>query len=675
MSISIAIIISLIVGSAVGLFIFYKKDKAYKNAWKYLTSTIRALVVAILVFLLLSPQLNYNTNEHKQPLIIWLQDNSTSVGDALGQDTNNYLNQRDDIINELGKDNRVEIYNFGEHINSENKTNFSEDITHIDFALQNIINRYQNDNLGAIILSSDGIFNRGSDPNYNISNHKNTSIYTVGIGDTAAPKDISIQRVYANKVVTVGNEFEIGFDAKYAQMNGLNSTINLLQNGQTIRSKNVTIGSDMEVVSESFVLTAQQAGIHHYQLQIPVAEGEKSEVNNTFDIFIECTSQDIKVLIVNNGSHPDIGFIKNAITMAKGFKVDIAQPQTLPPNFKDYDVLILHQPQLSASAWQSIADARQPAWHILGLATPPAQLEHINSALSYSNEQVQAQLQDVRIVQSFNLFRLPLSAQDVLAKMPPLESRVAKLTALSKPEVYLNNKQSDVWLFNNQKGIAVTHGEGLWKWGIYENKDFKSNNISHELIQQTLHALKKPIANKTLSVYLNKKIMTDQEHISISAEVRNSNAQLINSPEVTIDITGPQDYRSSFTFDRLGASYHLLIPPLEAGEYNYIAHTQFDGKTHQDRGIFIVENIPLEQMNTQANFNLLYNLAAQNNGQMYTTADMSNVVNDIEKNENINTVIVEKNINQPWIDYKWIFAIIMGLLTIEWLLRKYFAMQ
>jgi len=42
----------------------------------------------------------------------------------------------------------------------------------------------------------------------------------------------------------------------------------------------------------------------------------------------------------------------------------------------------------------------------------------------------------------------------------------------------------------------------------------------------------------------------------------------------------------------------------------------------------------------------------------------------IRKNENIKTIVYEDKRYSDLIDQKWIFALILGLLSMEWFLRK-----
>ena len=72
-----------------------------------------------------------------------------------------------------------------------------------------------NNNSGAMVVYSDGIFNKGQDPVYSAQN-VGKKIHTVVLGDTSRYKDLSVSKVLYNESVFLGNEFpiEISVSAK-----------------------------------------------------------------------------------------------------------------------------------------------------------------------------------------------------------------------------------------------------------------------------------------------------------------------------------------------------------------------------------------------------------------------------------------------------------------------------
>ena len=71
-----------------------------------------------------------------------------------------------------------------------------------------------------------------------------------------------------------------------------------------------------------------------------------------------------------------------------------------------------------------------------------------------------------------------------------------------------------------------------------------------------------------------------------------------------------------------------------------------------------------------ANHRLLNTIAKQSDGVMLQPSQTGLLANLIRKNENIKTVVYEDKRYSDIIDVKWVFVLILGLLSIEWFLRK-----
>lgn len=223
--------------------------------------------------------------------------------------------------------------------------------------------------------------------------------------------------------------------------------------------------------------------------------------------------------------------------------------------------------------------------------------------------------------------------------------------------------------------IAVTAGEGLWRWGIFEYRDYKSQLVTQELIRQTMRSLNVPRQDKPFQVFLSKRMITNQENISFTAELRNKTGELVNDPTVKLVIQDSAGINKEFEMEPFGSSYQLILPAMGEGLYEYVGTVAYEGNTYSDQGTFAVENIPLEQLNTRADFGLLYQLAAQSGGQFFSLEDMEEIPASLQANEAINTRIVSEQKKEPLIDFRWLFGLILLLLSGEWFFRKYNGMM
>ncbi|MCY1533407.1 hypothetical protein D9M68_687310 [compost metagenome] len=63
-------------------------------------------------------------------------------------------------------------------------------------------------------------------------------------------------------------------------------------------------------------------------------------------------------------------------------------------------------------------------------------------------------------------------------------------------------------------------------------------------------------------------------------------------------------------------------------------------------------------------------MSQQSGGKMYSPANLLQVANDLEKNDQVKTITYEDRKYEELINFKWIFICIMLLLSMEWFLRK-----
>ncbi len=83
------VLLCLAVGG--GVFgLVYRKDRYRAYPVKWLPSLLRGLLVSSVLFLLLAPDLDFHLEKEEQPVVLWLQDNSTSIARALGKDAATY---------------------------------------------------------------------------------------------------------------------------------------------------------------------------------------------------------------------------------------------------------------------------------------------------------------------------------------------------------------------------------------------------------------------------------------------------------------------------------------------------------------------------------------------------------------------------------------------------------
>ncbi len=671
-------LLAFILSGGAGYWV-YNTDKKRAVPYPWLTALLRSLVIFLTLLLVLAPVFTITRNETQKPVIVFLQDNSRSMIPALGADSGTYGKNARQLIQQLGEKYKVVQWGFGSAVQTDSLFQYHQTATDIAAALTRVQDFFGRQNLGAVILATDGRFNQGMNPLYQpLALH--SPLYTVAIGDSAAQKDLRVAQVYANKEVTLNSQFEIRCDIVATQCSRYSNSIQLLDGNANVASAPINITTDRYDRSVSFTVKATKPGMHHYIISAPYAEGEKNITNNRHDIFVDVVEEKKNILIASVAPHPDVNAIKEALSGLETYKVTVRTIDNFPTSLSDYQVIILHQlPMAGTKVAEEIHAAGKPVWYILGPHSDGTAISQLQKQMTV-NMNMNAQ-HDVlaNYNTTFNLFTLPQNTQAVLDKMPPLSAPLGVVQAGPNAGILFTDKQSTnspIWLL--QQGTtptALLTGNGIWRWRLYEYKNFGNHNVVDECIRQTVAFLAANTNDKPFSVSLPKYVWRDEEPVILNATLLNANNEQVNTPEAQIIITDSAGNKHNFALERNGTAYHLNAGVWAGGTYTYAAHTVYNGKTYIASGSFVVESVPLELMETGADYPMLYGLAKKYDGSLVPAAQIASLYDSITHNQNIKPVIQANTQTVPLVDWKWYFFLLLAIAVTEWLLRKYWLAQ
>lgn len=646
-------------------FLVYRKDKQKQAPLRWLPALLRFFLGSLTALLLLAPVFSGLSHEEEKPTIIWLQDISTSSKQSLGGFETKYKTQQAQLLQQLKQRYKVQQFGFGAALYKDSILTYDQKATNITQALEQISTQYQDKNLGAIILASDGIYNQGSNPSF-LQLAQPIPVYSIALGDSTTPKDLSLSGMYANKTVALNNSFELFADFTATGLAGKQTTASLIHQGKTIATQNITIGNNNFAGSLSFSASAGQAGPQKYTISIAATAGESNLQNNTQSVIVEVKEKKTKVLLLAQAPHPDIAVIKQALNEASQFELVQNLSGNLPANINEFDILIAYQCAPKEKT-------KLPTWYIVGTTTSPAALpalKEIAPGITFLNPRsIKPGLKE-----SFNQFTLPSGIRAVLPKMPPISTIAA---GMPPAEQTLLTDQSGTAIWNFYPGAtpnSILTGEDLWRWSVYEYKNFNNYNTVHELIRQTLSFLQVDKDNRPFKINVLKNNITDNEPAIILAELRNPNGELINEPEAKLSLSS-EGKTLNYNFEKSGNAYRLQAGLLAPGDYNLKGTVSWKGTNYEDYGLLHVSNIPLEALRTHADFQLLYQLAQKTGGSFFTQYNFSQLKDSLYNNPQIKPVIHTQSRNKPIIDERWLFFLILALASLEWFLRKYWNMN
>ncbi len=642
---------------------------------------LRFSSVFLICFLLIGIIIEKTVIKTEKPLVFVAHDNSQSIiynKDSLFYKID-YPKQLNNFIKKLEDKYEVIPYSFSSTIENGINTKYDGQLTDISKVLNLIYDQYTNRNIGAIILSTDGIYNTGANPLYTINRKKYVPVYTVGLGDTTDLKDVKIVDVFNNDIAFLGNTFPVEVRIEQNDFKGKKGVVSIYEDDKKISSQTIAFDSDKGQYQLNFLLDANKVGYRKYTVMVKELNKEYTYENNTANFYLQIIDGRQKIGLVYSGIHPDIGAINFVVSNNENYSIELIKAKEFN-DVKDFDLIICHNYKNENKILnQILKEGKKPVLYIVGANAQINDLSKLEIGLNGNSNKSE----DVQFASNgkFNSILYPPEVVNLLSKAPPLKApfgnisfsnslnvlayqKVGNIT-LEKPLIYFSQK-------NNIK-FGVIMGEGLWRWRLYDQmknnttqnyEQFISKMISYLAVKENKYPFKVHVKNE----------FTENEPIVITAELYNESYDLINEPEVEFKIKNADDKIFNYHFFRTSNAYRLEIGRLPQGIYQWEAETIFNGKSFKLNGTFLVKEIKVEWLNNTADHRLLQNLAQNTNAKFYKPSNIDELTNEVLNRKDIVTVTYQEKSFDDLIDYKWLFFIIVLLLSLEWFVRKYYGL-
>jgi hypothetical protein len=692
------IIFCLLAGLAYA-FLLYYREKRFSDipiGIRWGMAVLRFLSVACISFLLLNPLLKTIFRETEKPVIVIAQDNSESL--VMGKDSSfyrtTYKKKLAALADALSDKFELRYYTFGDKVreipavdeSSSGKSDasgagirFDEKETDMSSFFDEMETRYSNRNLGAVIFASDGLFNKGLNPVFSSSRLK-APVYTIALGDTNVKKDLLISKVINNRMAYLGNKFPVEVIVDARTCKGGTTTLTVTKGDVTVFSQNLQISSENFNTTVALQLEAKESGLQHYRIKLSPVKSEVTLVNNIQDVFIDVLDGREKVLILTDGPHPDVAALKLAIESNQNYEVEAFSLKDFDKKIAAYNLIIFNQIPSLKTPSKLVTDAINsdiPLLFIIGNQTNLREFNTLQTGLQINNAGQRFSEPQPLVDEHFPLFTLSEALRNYVPKLPALQTPFgafrlsSSATPLFEQEIGIV-KTKDPLMFFNQLGnrkIAVIAGEGIWRWRLQDFADHGNHELFNELIDKTVQYLSVKVDKSRFRIVCRHNFSENQT-VGMEGEVYNESYELVNEPEVNIDIENSQGRKFPFTFNKTTNAYRLnagLFPP---GEYKYLAKTKMGEKLMSQSGAFIVSPILIEASNTMADHQILFKLARKHNGEMVYPSEMEQLADRIRKREDIKPVIYNPKKLVDLVEMKWIFFVLLFLLSLEWFMRK-----
>jgi hypothetical protein len=684
------VVLCILLGLGYSLVLYFR-DTTFGEQSRFLNGGLGALrftVVTLLAVLLLSPLLKSITTETKKPVVILAQDQSESIAAGMDQEAMSaYRSAFEELSRRLGNEYELQQYAFSGDVRDEIDFEFTGKVTNISKLLTTVFDLYSNQNLGAVIVATDGIYNEGSNPVY-VGTRLSAPIFTVALGDTTQKRDLTIRRIFHNRIAYLGDKFSVQIDIAAQNCSGVNSNLSIYKveggTNRLLQQLPVNIDRNDFFSTREVILDADQSGVQRFRITLSPAPGEATTANNSKDIFIDVLDARQKILLLANSPHPDLSAIRQSIGTNKNYQVDIGYINDLKVKISDYNFVIMHQlpsrTNDAAAALNVLEQNKIPRLFIVGSQTNFPRFNQVQSLISIRSDGRNTNEVQGTVAGGFNLFTVGERVDQQLSTFPPLTAPFGEFDLQAGAQTLLYQRIGKIdtrfplLLLGEPRGIreGVLCAEGIWKWRLFDFLQHRNHDIFDELLGKTVQYVSLKEDKRKFRVNLSKNIFNENEPIVFDAELYNDNYEQINDPDVSMVITSGDGREFNFVFNKTNRAYSLNAGILPVGNYTFRASVFFNAQNLTYAGQFSVQPIQLELYETTADHNLLQLLSEKYGGAMVYPDQTASIADLIKERGTVKPVIYQTAKTRLVINLKWIFFLLLGLLSVEWFFRRYF---
>ncbi len=665
-------------------FLLYKTKHPWSRTWNKILFGVRATLASFLLFLLLGPIVKQVNNLFEKPVFVILYDNSASVKETTDsiaiRALTSKVSETSAALRDMGYDVKITDLAGSDIVIPE----FNATASDLNGALKKTSNRFEGNKVGGVVLVSDGIYNEGISPLYAAYNFP---LYTVGVGDTTQRTDVFIRDIAYNKIVYQGNKFPLRVEVLVRNLDNQGINVTLSHRGKVLGQQTKTSSGD-ELLVYDFQPLAMEQGIQKLDVQVEIKQGETNTRNNRGSVFIEVVEGKKKILVVASSPHPDIKALREVVDKNQNYEfllhipgVEELESEQLKPD--QIDLAIFHQsPDLRGKTrdlFQVFVASRSSLFLILGTQTDLQQLVKQNMPVAF-----EATPRDYDEVvpgtnPAFSQFVISSETNSIINNYPPvsvpfgklkipgsitplLYQRVGSLTT-EKPLLFLD-------IQDNRK-ICVMMGEGLWRWKLNEFDRYENSAAFDEVFGKLIQYLSTTDDKRKFRSYPVKQEFSDSEAVVFESQVYNDIFEPVYGNTIEIELTDEAGAKKEYSYLTSPGNARYQIGGLAEGVYRYRSRTVLNQKTEEVRGEFAVVQSQAELQNLTADFELLRRLSASTGAKFYPSARFDDLKADLQKTEAKSTIHSEESYD-ALINLKWIFWVLLAMISVEWFARKYF---
>ena len=715
-----------------GAYMLYRRPELPQR-WRYGLSSLRAATFLTILFLFSQPVLRLRSVIPQKNFVAVAYDLSKSMeirdglqGQSRLESVQHLLRQEDNpLLAELAAKFKLRFFRFSK--SAERTESFADqprhgEITDLERTLNQIAGELATAPIAGIVLITDGADNHSANLDAAAAQFRARKIpvYTVGIGSADIPRDTEVLRVTAPPRVLKDTIVEAEVSVKSKGYPGRRSRLVVLDRDRQLQSQEITLGSDGEVKTYKVNFSSQAAGPRVFSFRLEPFADELIPENNDQTLLIRVEDEQPAILYVEGEPRWEFGFLRRGIlsdknlqlvtllrqadgkffrqgelklaaTLEKGFPTDKAELfkfkamilGSVEASFFTFDQLRMISDFVSQRGGGFLMLGGRNSFGQGGYAnTPiedmlPVQLgQSARGSPDFSELEYKVRLTSYG--SQHPITRLSLSADDnrkrwdaapALVGFNPTAGPKPGATVLAQGSMPDTKGQSPVILafqrFGKGKSAAFMTAS-TWRWKMEQEH---SNNF-HELFWKQMLRWLVSDAPNPVNAETEKNSYPPDEPVWIRGEANDPSFSPLSNAEMRAQVKAPSGQMSSVPLSwdvEKEGTYSGSFKPEEEGIYE-ISSEAFQGSKSLGtaKSNFRIAQSNAEFHNAAMNAELLQRLSAETGGRHYSPKDTRNLPEDISYIDTGSSRLEEKDL---W-DMPFLFMLLVGLISTEWILRK-----
>lgn len=671
--------------------------------------TLRFLALFVVLFLLFEPIFQRARTVTSEPIIGVLVDQSESMllADSLLSDSGV---STDDLLSTLADATRgmdVRTFGFGARLTplaSLDSTSFELDRTDIASALGEAASTLSDEPLAALIVASDGLYNAGANPLHEAERFP-VPIFTVAHGDSSARRDVRIEGVITNELTYSGLEVPVLVRVRNDGYDPAPFQVALLEGGAVLSTASGTLPPSGAETSAELVFESGDPGRRDLTVVVTRFEEEATYRNNESRFDVQVLDQKKSILLLAGGPSPDVAALSRLISADDTATLNVLTQKPdgrwhegeFPQVFDDVDLVIAVGFPGSSTApdeAQALADAVAggvPVFYVHDRSSNPSRLQQSLASLlpasivTPRSTFIDGTMQQAPAAASHAVFDIDDRRDGSRwRRMPPLSLSESQWEAAAGATVLATSEIRGIGLPDpvlavmrrGQVKSAIMTAHGFWRWQIVpEDLEADAARFS-QVVSNLIQWLYATDDDRLVRVEPTESSFAEGDPVLFRGEVYDEALRPVSDASLSVQLTSEQGQVFPYEMQPRGnGRYALDVGVLPAGTYEYAATARLeDDELGIDSGTVTIGRRTVEFRRTQADFDVLRQIAARSGGSMHVVGDASGLEAALRSSPS-SQPISRTSIDQVrlWQRYPFLILVLV-LLSVEWFFRKRWGM-